>query len=211
MTSVRKIATNRSNAKKSQGPTSRDGKRRASANALRHGLSAPSYRTVLFAKEAEQMVKAICCGNTDALLVEQASIIAESELLLRMVRDQKVAAIERLHDPLATALTKGDKRIAAAKMVIRQSYVAYNELSQLMAKLIKERTWFIGLFRPRKFGPNEPGWRYEPPRLRDEHEALCEALPDLERLLRYERRARSRQKKAILKLMSIKLMRSYMR
>ena len=32
---------------------------------------------------------------------------------------------------------------------------------------------------------------------RDEHDALCEGLCDLERLLRYEKRAWSRRKKAI--------------
>lgn len=80
-----------------------------------------------------------------------------------------------------------------------------------MHKLIKEGIEFFALFRPEEFGPDEPAWRYEPLRPRDEHEALCEGLPDLERLLRYERRALSRQKKAILKLTSIKLTRSYIR
>ena len=205
MTSAKRIAANRSNAKRSTGPTTLKGRRRASRNAFRHGLSAVSYRTALFAKEAEQMVKAICCGDPSPLVVEQATIIAESELQLRMVREQKIALIERLHDPLSVALVKGDKRAAVANIAIQNSRAAY-ELSQLMHKLIKEGTGFFGLFRPEEFGPNEPAWRYEPLRPRDEHEALCEGLPDLKRLLRYERRALSRQKKAILKLISIKLM-----
>lgn len=151
------------------------------------------------------MVAAICCGDADPLIVEQATIIAESTLLLRMVRDQKMAAIERLRDPLEVPLAKGDNRVAAANAVLQQTRIAFNELSQLMAKLIKEGTTFYASFRPEQFGPDEPAWRYEPLELRDQHEALCEALPDLERLLRYERRALSRQKKAILKLASIKL------
>jgi hypothetical protein len=68
---------------------------------MRHGLSAVSYRTATFTKEAEQMVRAICCGDLNPLVVEQATIIAESELQLRMVREQKIALIERLHDPLS--------------------------------------------------------------------------------------------------------------
>ena len=58
------------------------------------------------------MVKAICYGDLNPLVVEQATIIAESELQLRMVREQKIALIERLHDPLSVALVKGDKRAA---------------------------------------------------------------------------------------------------
>jgi hypothetical protein len=211
MTSAKRIAANRNNAKLSTGPTTLKGRRRASRNALRHGLSAVSYRTATFTKEAEQMVKAICCGDQSPLVVEQATIIAESELQLRMVREQKISLIERLHDPVSMALVKGDKRAASADIAIQNSRAAYYELSQLMHKLIKEGTGFFGLFRPEEFGPDEPVWRYEPLRPRDEHEALCEGLPDLERLLRYERRALSRQKKAIIKLTSIKLMRSYIK
>ena len=40
---------------------------------------------------------------------------------------------------------------------------------------------------------------------RDEHDALCEGLCDLERLLRYEQRAWSRRKKAIRAFMAINL------
>jgi hypothetical protein len=139
------------------------------------------------------------------LIVEQATIIAESTLLLRIVQNQKMAAIERLRDPLEAPLAKGDNRVAA-DAVPQQTRTAFNELSQLMAMLIKEGTMLYASFRPEQFGPDEPAWRYEPPKLRDQHGALCEALPDLGRLLRYERRALSRQKKAILKLASIKLM-----
>ena len=44
---------------------------------------------------------------------------------------------------------------------------------------------------------------------RDEHEALCEGIGDLVRLLRYERRAWSRRKRAIRAFMAIKLMKLY--
>jgi hypothetical protein len=42
-------------------------------------------------------------------------------------------------------------------------------------------------------------------RSRDEHEALCEGIGDLVRLLRYERRAWSRRKRAVRAFMAIKL------
>ena len=40
MTSLRQIESNRRNAQKSTGPKTQDGKRRASQNAVRHGLTA---------------------------------------------------------------------------------------------------------------------------------------------------------------------------
>jgi hypothetical protein len=40
---------------------------------------------------------------------------------------------------------------------------------------------------------------------RDEHQALEAAIPDLKRLVRYERRAWSRQKRALREFMRIKL------
>jgi hypothetical protein len=207
MTSAKLIASNRRNAKRSKGPTSSDGKRRSSHNALRHGLSAVAYHAATFTKEAEQMVKAICAGDSDPFVIEQATVIADSQLTLRMIRDQKIAAIERLHDPLEVAIVKGDKRVAAAKAAFQQGRIAYYELSQLMHKLIKQGTHFYASFQPEKFGPNEPAWRYEPLTPRDEHEAVSEALPDLERLLRYERRALSRQRRAVLALAGHKLSR----
>jgi hypothetical protein len=43
MTSAKKIAANRSNAKRNRGPRTEASKRRISRNALRHGLAAIKY------------------------------------------------------------------------------------------------------------------------------------------------------------------------
>jgi hypothetical protein len=48
-------------------------------------------------------------------------------------------------------------------------------------------------------------------RQRDEHEALKEAIPDLIRLERYERRAWSRQRRAIREFLNIKFTRKFVK
>lgn len=207
MTSSKQIAANRANAQKSRGPQSAAGKRRASRNALRHGLSAFSHRDPAFLAEIEQMAKAICGDDRDPLLLDQAVVIAENELLLRSIRMQKTVVIDRLHDPWARSLSKGDRRLAMADIRLRQTKTADKEFSQLAAKLRKqgEEIFTLSLFEPRDVEPDEPIVKYEELKERDEHEAMREAIPDLKRLLRYERRARSRRNRALREFIAIKL------
>jgi hypothetical protein len=206
VTSAKKIAANRANARKSRGPNSEAGKRAASCNALRHGLSALSHRDPAIVAEIELMAKAICGDDTNPLLLDQAVVIAENEVLLRSVRMQKLAVIERLYDPWICSLSKGPRRILAmARLRFRQDKIAYDEFSQLVTKLRKRGEKFFTIFEPREVKPDEPVVRYEAIKDRDEHDALQEALPDLVRLLRYERRAWSRRKRAIRLFVAIKL------
>src|SRR5437588_12950126 len=109
MSSERKIAANRRNARKSRGPRTLAGKVRASRNACRHGLAAISHDNLAYCAEIEQAAKAICEGDSDPLLFDQALIIAENDLILRCVRTQQVFVIERLRDATAMALAKGDE------------------------------------------------------------------------------------------------------
>ena len=106
MTSERKIAANRINARKSRGPRSAAAKARVSHNALRHGLAALKHLDAALPRDIELMANAICAGDTNPLLFEQALVIAESEMVLRCVRAQRIAVIERLRDIKAMPLAK---------------------------------------------------------------------------------------------------------
>ena len=100
MTSPKKVAANRINGRKSRGPRTSAGKARASRNARRHGLAAFSSKDdPAMAEQIEQMVDAICAGDDDPLLRQQAGMIAENQLWLSCVKAEKVALIERLRDP----------------------------------------------------------------------------------------------------------------
>jgi hypothetical protein len=95
MTSDKKIAANRTNAKKSTGPTSLRGKLQSSRNALRHGLAAAMNAEPTISTDVQRMANAIC-GNehADPDLYDQAVTIARWQIVLLKVRAAQSAAIE---------------------------------------------------------------------------------------------------------------------
>ena len=95
MASERQIAANRRNARKSTGPRSGAGKKRASRNAYRHGLALNITSTAVFAKQLDKLVGQITGETEDAMELERARAIAQAELDLARVRQAKVALIER--------------------------------------------------------------------------------------------------------------------
>lgn len=232
MASQRKIAANRSNCRKSCGPRTAAGKAKASRNAVRHGLAAITRPHPPLSPEIERLAKAICAENDDPALVAQAQAIAANELVLRAVREQQIAVIERLRESTAIALAKGDNSLEIAKGRFMQSWLAHRDIVSLVPKAIEK-------YKEQSPGPEasvadaefdpplvplhlkvlleEPDWN-EPDEgvlalarkeikkeERNECEALEAAAPDLVRLDRYERRAWSRQKRAIRNFIDTKI------
>ena len=95
MASERQIAANRRNARESTGPRSGAGRKRASRNAYRHGLTLSITSTAAFAKQLDILVRKIAGDSEDAIVLERARAIAQAELELARVRRAKVALIER--------------------------------------------------------------------------------------------------------------------
>ena len=204
MTSPKKIAANRINGRKGRGPRSSAGKARASRNALRHGLTTLKRNAILL-EEIKQIANLICQGEQNPQLFEQALVIAENEQLLRFARAERIAVIERLRDEKMVPLAKGDNRLALVKARFREASVAYPELVKVRA--LVEETFNVG--RDPEFEeleePFRSAWHPQPPKERDEYEAMQEAMRDLGRVFRYERRAWSRRKRAIREYITIKV------
>src|SRR5262245_8311824 len=95
MASEQQIAANIRNARKSTGPRSGAGKKRASRNAYRHGLTLSISSTEAYAKQVDKLVRAIAGDTEDPILLERARTIAQAELELARVRQAKVALIKR--------------------------------------------------------------------------------------------------------------------
>jgi hypothetical protein len=95
MASERQIAANRRNARKSTGPRSGAGRKRASRNAYRHGLTLSITSTAAYAKQRDKLARKIAGNTDDAISLECALQIAQAELELARVRRAKVALIER--------------------------------------------------------------------------------------------------------------------
>jgi hypothetical protein len=206
MTSARKIAANRLNSRKSCGPRSKAGKAHASLNARRHGLSTIARGNPTFLPEIERMAKAICADDTNPPVLDQALIIAENALVLRCVQAERVAVVERLWDAKATALAKRCNYAALVKARMREFELAHDELEQIepIVYSMMEPGRTMPLWEGGS-GKNK-GEYYEPVPERDEVDAMRAAMPDLVRLMRYERRAWSRQKRAIRRFMNAKLL-----
>jgi hypothetical protein len=71
MASERQIAANRRNARKSTGPRSGAGKKRASRNAYRYGLTL-NITSAAFAKQLDKLVREIAGDSKDAIVLERA-------------------------------------------------------------------------------------------------------------------------------------------
>jgi hypothetical protein len=209
MTSPRKIAANRLNALKSSGPRRAASKARVSNNAYRHGLAALKHVEAGLPRDIELMARALCGDDMNPLLFEQARVIAASQLLLQCVTAERIAAIERLRDLKAVPLAARVGCIKRAKARGREFERAFAELEQMRAKFdaLSEEE------RARLFDEDEKEedrLASKPARIeeRDEVEAMREAVPDLERLTRYERRAWSRGRRALRQFMDIRPMTS---
>ena len=102
MSSEKRIAANRRNARKSRGPKTPAGKAVASRNALRHGLASISCRNPAFAPRIEGIARAICPDTSNPSLFRQALIIGETTCVLGCVGAERIARIERLLDGTAS-------------------------------------------------------------------------------------------------------------
>jgi hypothetical protein len=167
--------------------------------------------------QIKQMVDAICHGDDDPLLREQAVVIAESQLWLSCIGHEKLAALERLRDPEESALTGRNSRQGLAKIKAKID-VRWRACEAADNQLIKVNALLDATKRAGRDYESEPlpahleaAW---PPaflkarkdrKARDEYQVLREGLRDLERLLRYEKRAWSQRKKAVRAFMAVKL------
>ena len=179
MASERQIAANRLNARKSTGPRSRAGKRRASRNAYRHGFASSRKPDAATARKREQLAREIAGDCQSEIILEFARSAAEAELDLARVRlacrglINRVlvdGTIDRFADQLAMVEAKC-QWLRAGLLV--QDFI---DSAESMPTLPSERT----------------------------AEAVRRALPELVKLNRYQVRAASRRNRAIKEIIKIK-------
>jgi hypothetical protein len=175
MASERQIAANRRNARKSTGPRSGAGKKRASRNAYRHGLTLSITSTAAYAKQLDKLVREIAGDTEDPILLDRARAIAQAELELVRVRRAKLALIERA--------------CAFGELDPTRSLSSATRIIQLLNAFYPGR---VGLPKPSDASATMPS--QEPER---SAEAIRRVLPKLRKLNRYERRAAARRDRAV--------------
>ena len=182
MATERQLAANRANARNSTGPRSASGKKRASRNALTHGLTTPMAGAAV-TREIEALARQIAGDPKDRVRMAAARDAAEAQLDLARVQRVGVAFIER---------TAAVGRLEQRKLfrTIRDE-AAFMALSCLGVRL--------GKTQPKCAVDPLPAMPTEEPARTTE--AVARALPDLLRLNRYERRAAARRDRATRRLM----------
>jgi hypothetical protein len=86
MTSPRKIAANRKNARASTGPKTGEARTRVARNALRHGLSIPVRSDPASSEQVEAIARQIAGADASAEIQDRARDVAEAQIDLRRVR-----------------------------------------------------------------------------------------------------------------------------
>jgi hypothetical protein len=114
MSSNKQIEANRRNAKKSTGARTAIGSAVSSRNARKHALTTVSHHNPLFAPQIEAMARAICSGTSNPRLWQEALTIGECTIVLRCVRAERIALIERL---LGSAMISRRWRVWRAEAV----------------------------------------------------------------------------------------------
>ena len=173
MASEQQIAANRRNARNSIGPRSGAGKKRASRNAYRHGLTLSVISTTAVAKQLDKLVRKIAGDSKDAMVLERARAIAQAELDLARVRRAKVALIER----------------ASAFGELNPPQLTVTQMIRLLNAFDRGR-----LIVPK---PIDALATMPSQELDRSAEAIRRLLPELRKLERYERRAAARRDRAI--------------
>jgi hypothetical protein len=182
MASERQIAANRRNARNSTGPRSPSGKKRASQNPYRHGLTT-RLSSAAFARAVETLARQLAGDRADQITSEPAHDAAEAELELARVRRVRTALIERM-----TAFGRFD--------VPKLFQSPKDEAAWIMQHYFGATLW---KGRPKFAVDPLPAMPAQEPQRTAE--AVRRALPDLLRLHRYESRAVTRRDRAIRAIM----------
>jgi hypothetical protein len=176
MASERQIAANRRNARKSTGPRSGAGKNRASRNTYRHGLTLSITSTAAFAKQLDKLVREIAGDTKDAIMLERARAIAQSELDLARVRRAKVALIE-----CASAFGELDPPRVPSSVTRIIRFLNALDRGRFILPIPSDSSATMPSQEPDQSA-----------------EAVRRVLPELRKLDRYERRAAVRRHQAVL-------------
>jgi hypothetical protein len=193
MSSSRKIAANRANARRGTGPRSTAGKARSRLNALKHGLSVPASLHPALQQEVLQFMRVLAGeAKNDPVVLARAEPVAEAAIDVLRVRRARVELLRGvdvragLANPEPPPPPPPNFRPIRRWLKRRLPGKSVDSVSQALDRL--ERS-FEHLTAPQ---PSGERWKET-----ENSMAWDDIITQLERLERYERRARSRRDRAL--------------
>jgi hypothetical protein len=133
--SERKIAANRSNAKKSTGPRSKAGRRASRRNALRHGLAIDIRTDPAYNDDIEQLAKMMSRASGRQSVSDSARDAAEAVLDLSRIRKIRASLFETIYFSDTAApdrLTELNDKLAKLERYERRAFSRRNRAMRAM-------------------------------------------------------------------------------
>jgi hypothetical protein len=135
MPSERKIAANRSNAKKSTGPRSKAGRQASRRNALRHGLAIDIRTDPAYHDDIEQLAKMMSRASGRQSVSDSARDVAEAVLDLSRIRKIRASLFETIYFSDTAApdrLTELNDKLAKLERYERRAFSRRNRAMRAM-------------------------------------------------------------------------------
>jgi hypothetical protein len=133
--SERKIAANRSNAKKSTGPRSKAGRQASRRNALRHGLAIDIRTDPAYHDDIEQLAKMMSRASGRQSASDSARDAAEAVLDLSRIRKIRASLFETIYFSDTAApdrLTELNDKLAKLERYERRAFSRRNRAMRAM-------------------------------------------------------------------------------
>jgi hypothetical protein len=133
--SERKIAANRSNAKKSTGPRSKAGRQTSRRNALRHGLAIDIRTDPAYHDDIEQLAKMMSRASGRQSVSDSARDAAEAVLDLFRIRKIRATLFETIYFSDTAApdrLTELNDKLAKLERYERRAFSRRNRAMRAM-------------------------------------------------------------------------------